>query len=160
MASITIDTSEAGHCPNDGNRTVSRGILQSPSYPKPYPQSTICVWVITAPQGEHVKLVIKVMDLEYCALCHCDYVEVREGASSNGLLIGRFCSAKRTTVYSEGRQMWVKFKSDMAYQRKGFSASFSQIKLRKSKYMTQLLFRSCFKETGTLICTRRHHRGP
>ncbi|KAL9973886.1 hypothetical protein ACROYT_G020393 [Oculina patagonica] len=93
----------------------------------------VCVWVITAPRGEHVKLVMKGMDLEECALCHCDYVEVREGASSNGQLIGRFCKAKRTTVYSEGTQMWVKFKSDTAYQFRGFSASFSQIKLRKKE---------------------------
>ena len=83
-----------------------------------------------------MRLVIKAMDLEYCTLCYCDYVEVREGASSDGQLIGRFCNnAKKTAVYSEGRQMWVKFRSDIAYQRKGFSASFSRIKLRKSKSM-------------------------
>ena len=80
-----------------------------------------------------MRLLIRAIDLEYCALCHCDYVEVREGASSSGQLIGRFCHSKRTTVYSEGRQMWVKFRSDIAYHRKGFSASFSRMKLRKSK---------------------------
>ena len=80
-----------------------------------------------------MKLVLKEVDLEYCALCHCDYVEVREGVSSNGQLIGRFCIAKRIAVYSEGRQIWVKFKSDMANEGRGFFASFSSIKLRKSK---------------------------
>lgn len=80
-----------------------------------------------------MKLVLKEVDLEYCALCHCDYVEVREGASSDGQLIGRFCIAKRNAVYSEGRQIWVKFKSDMSNEGRGFFASFSHIKLRKSK---------------------------
>ena len=121
------------NCPGAGNITESRGTLQSPGYPNSYPKNTICVWVITAPRGEHVRLLIKAIDLEYCTVCYCDYVEVREGASSDGLVIGRFCNSKRTTVYSEGRQMWVKFRSDKAYQGKGFSASFSRIKLRKSK---------------------------
>ena len=121
------------NCPGEGNITDPRGTLQSPGYPKTYPKSTVCVWVITAPRGEHVRLLIKAVDLEYCALCHCDYVEVREGASAHGQLIGRFCNPTRTTVYSEGRQLWVKFRSDIAYQRKGFSASFSMITLRKSK---------------------------
>ena len=123
------------NCPGEGNITDSRGTLKSPGYPTAYPKSTVCVWVITAPRGEHVRLLIKAIDLEYCALCHCDYVEVREGASSDGELIGRFCNSKRTTVYSEGRQMWVKFRSDIAYHRKGFFASFARIKLRKSKSM-------------------------
>jgi len=82
-----------------------------------------------------VRLLIKAVDLEFCVLCSCDYVEVREGASADGQLIGRFCNTKRTTVYSEGRQLWVKFRSDIAYQRKGFHVSFSGNKLRKSKSM-------------------------
>ncbi|XP_020605314.1 dorsal-ventral patterning tolloid-like protein 1 [Orbicella faveolata] len=133
MTTIAIDTSRTAICPGEGNITDSRGTLQSPGYPKAYPKSTVCVWVITAPRGEYVRLLIKAIDLEYCVLCHCDYVEVREGASADGQLIGRFCNQKRTTVYSEGRQLWVKFRSDMAYQRKGFSASFSRIKLRKKE---------------------------
>lgn len=87
-----------------------------------------------------MKLEIKEVDLEYCTLCSCDYVEVRDGASANGPLIGRYCDAKKTTVYSEGRQMWVKFKSDIAYEGRGFFASFTHIKLRKSKL--HLLFDS------------------
>ncbi|KAL9973890.1 hypothetical protein ACROYT_G020397 [Oculina patagonica] len=134
MASFTFHRTGTADCPSGGNLTASKGSLQSPGYPSSqYLQNTVCVWVITAPRGEHVKLVFNEVDLEYCTLCHCDYVEVREGASSDGQLIGRFCIAKRIAVYSEGSQMWVKFKSDMSNEGRGFVASFSHIKLRKSK---------------------------
>lgn len=136
------------NCPTDGNLTASKGILKSPGYPKSqYPRNTRCVWVITVPRGEHVKLVIKTMDLEYCTLCHCDYVEVREGASSNGQRIGRFCNAKKTAVYSEGRQMWVTFRSDIANEGRGFFASYSRIKLRKSKYMCIIFLIALLKKS-------------
>ena len=80
-----------------------------------------------------MKLILKTIDLEYCILCHCDYVEVREGGSSDGKLIGRFCKANRTVVFSEGTKIWVKFKSDSTYNGRGFLASASRLKLRKSK---------------------------
>ena len=121
-------------CPSDGNLTVSKGVLWSPGFTKTYPHNAVCVWVITAPRGEHVKLTLKTMDLEYCTLCHCDYVEVREGASSDGTLIGRFCEANKVAVYSEGNRMWIKFKSDSANERRGFLANVGHLKLRKSKY--------------------------
>ena len=85
-----------------------------------------------------MKFAITSIDLEYCSLCHCDYVEVRDGADANSQLVGRFCTAKNVNVYSEGRQMWVKFKSDMANEQRGFSASFSYVKLRKSKCIFSL----------------------
>ena len=93
----------------------------------------VCVWVITVPSGDHVKLTLETVDMEYCTFCHCDYVEVREGTGLDGQLIGRFCEEKNIVLYSEGRQVWVMFKSDVANQRQGLYATFSYLQLRKSK---------------------------
>lgn len=75
------------------------------------------------------------MELEDCSLCRCDYVEVRDGATANSQLIGRFCDEERVNLYSEERHMWVKFRSDVAMEYQGFSASFSYLKLRKSEFV-------------------------
>lgn len=121
-------------CPSGRNLTTSEGILMSPGYNEThYPDSAVCIWVITAPLDWQVKLIIKFVDLEYCNMCSCDYVEVRDGTEASGPLVGRYCEAERTTVYSEGRHMWVKFKSDIANEGRGFLANFTFIKLRKKK---------------------------
>ena len=58
-------------------------------------------------------------------MCSCDYVELRDGAKASGPLIGRYCEAKASTVYSEGRHMWVKFKSDRENEGRGFLANYT-----------------------------------
>ena len=121
------------HCPNDGNVTSATGTIKSPHFPKPYPDDVLCVWVIGIPRGDHVKLTLETVDMEYCTLCRCDYVEVRDGKSSNGQLIGRFCRERKVVLYSEGRHVTVTFKSDAGNERQGFDAKFSTVNLRKSK---------------------------
>ena len=83
-----------------------------------------------------MKLTLETVDLEYCTLCHCDYVEAREGATADGKLIGRFCKVNNTVVYSEGTQMWFKFKTDSGNGRRGFYAIVSRLKLRKRKHIS------------------------
>ena len=127
-------------CPGGRNLTASEGILMSPGYSEThYPNSTVCIWVITAPQHWKVKLMINSVDLEYCAMCSCDYVELRDGAKASGPLISRYCEAKASTVYSEGRHMWVKFESDRENEGRGFLANYTFIKLRKSKLSNEYL---------------------
>lgn len=134
MADIRSQRHKAAKCPNDGNLTTYQGILKSPGFPKSsYQADTVCIWVITAPRGGKVKFAISTMELEDCSLCRCDYVEVRDGATANSQLIGRFCDEERVNLYSEGRHMWVKFRSDVAMEYQGFSASFSYLKLRKKE---------------------------
>lgn len=135
-------------CPSEGNLTASRGMLWSPGFPRSYPDNAFCVWVITAPRGEQVKLVLQTVDLEYCTLCHCDYIEVRDGARPDGKLIGRFCKTNKTVVYSEGMQIWVKFKSDSTNKRRGFLANFSRLKLGKSECVHDYLITWCFKRSN------------
>lgn len=134
LASNTLYGNGTVTCPGGRNLTASEGILMSPGYSEThYPNSTVCIWVITAPQHWKVKLMINSVDLEYCAMCSCDYVELRDGAKASGPLISRYCEAKASTVYSEGRHMWVKFESDRENEGRGFLANYTFIKLRKKK---------------------------
>ena len=72
-------------------------------------------------------------------MCSCDYVELRDGAKASGPLISRYCEAKASTVYSEGRHMWVKFESDRENEGRGFLANYTFIKLRKSELSNEYL---------------------
>lgn len=66
--------------------------------------------------------------------CSCDYVEVRDGANSSARLLGTFCGTNNTdAIYSSGRHLWVRFRSDDAVADSGFVAQFSSEKYRKGK---------------------------
>ena len=73
-------------------------------------------------------------------VCTCDYVEVRQGPSDNGNLIGRYCGNVRPSpVFSPVNQMLVGFTADSQYTRQGFSASYMAVppdQSEKTKFKT------------------------
>ena len=53
-------------------------MVQSPNYPNGYPEVRTCVWEITAPVGQQIRLVIKDLEIEDGGVdCNYDYLEVR-----------------------------------------------------------------------------------
>ncbi len=48
--------------------------LNTPGYPNPYPANARCEWIVTAPEGEQVLLVVLSGRTESC----CDKLEVRK----------------------------------------------------------------------------------
>ena len=79
------------------------------------------------------------MNEYYCSDDWKDYVEIRDGLTSNGKELARYsCSLRNTPdvpdVYSSGRYMWVNFHSsprESGYERsgknKGFKAHFEAV---------------------------------
>lgn len=57
--------------------------------------------------------------------CVYDYVEVRDGPTSDSHLLGKFCGYKLPPdLHSSGSKMYIKFVSDSSVQKAGFSAVF------------------------------------
>lgn len=65
--------------------------------------------------------------------CSCDYLEIRDGSSPNDRLLAIFCGSNTLpdAVYSSGRHLWIRFKSDGEVVASGFVASFSSEKIRE-----------------------------
>ena len=121
------------------------GTFFSPDYPVPFPTNRTCTWTITVPAGKIVKLTFENFtiaverDLWYCTEEWKDYVEIRDGLTSNGKELARYSCSWRATpdvpdVYSSGRYMWVNFHSgprESVFKRndknKGFKAHFEAV---------------------------------
>lgn len=103
------------------------GYITSPNYPSNYPQNIDCVWVISVPNGEAVQLDFEDgFYIEPHTGCMFDYLELRDGASSNADIIARLCGSTRpSTQHSMGSVMYVRFRTDTSVTHKGFKAKYS-----------------------------------
>ncbi|XP_061782743.1 bone morphogenetic protein 1-like isoform X3 [Nerophis lumbriciformis] len=101
------------------------GQIQSPNYPDDYHANKMCVWKITVSEGYEVGLFFQSFELESHDSCAYDYVEVRDGDSDLGPLLGRLCGHdKPGNIKSSSNRLWLKFVSDGSVNKGGFSASF------------------------------------
>nr|XP_040054275.1 bone morphogenetic protein 1-like isoform X1 [Gasterosteus aculeatus aculeatus] len=110
-------------CGGEVNR--DSGQIQSPNYPDDYQSNKVCVWKITVAEGFNVGLSFQSFEIERHDGCAYDYVEVRDGGSVSGPLLGRFCDHnKPDDIKSSSNVLWLKFVSDSSVNKAGFAASF------------------------------------
>uniref|UniRef100_A0A8C6T2T2 Metalloendopeptidase n=1 Tax=Neogobius melanostomus TaxID=47308 RepID=A0A8C6T2T2_9GOBI len=108
-----------------GDVDKDNGQLQSPNYPDDYESNKACVWKITVAETFHVGLSFQSFEIERHDSCSYDYVEVRDGASEESPLIGRFCGYEKPgDIKSSSNKLWFKFVSDGSVNKAGFSANF------------------------------------
>ncbi|KAM7390891.1 hypothetical protein PAMA_008881 [Pampus argenteus] len=103
------------------------GYITSPNYPQNYPQNIDCIWVITVPNGEAVQIDFEdEFYIEPTASCVYDYLELRDGATSNADLISQLCGNTRpSTQHSTGSSMLLRFRTDTSVTHKGFKAKYT-----------------------------------
>ncbi|XP_068160694.1 cubilin [Antennarius striatus] len=103
------------------------GYITSPNYPQNYPQNIDCIWVITVPNGEAVQIDFEdEFYIEPVNSCAYDYLELRDGSTSNADLISRLCGNNRPpTQRSTGSSMLLRFRTDTSVTHKGFKAKYS-----------------------------------
>ncbi|MCJ8728547.1 hypothetical protein PDJAM_G00005700 [Pangasius djambal] len=102
------------------------GYITSPNYPSDYPQNSDCVWIIMVPNGESVQLDFDDFYIEPNTGCLYDYLEVRDGVSSNADLIAKLCgNTKPSTQHSTASAMYLRFRTDHSITHKGFKAKYS-----------------------------------
>ncbi|XP_031564465.1 cubilin-like isoform X1 [Actinia tenebrosa] len=107
----------------------TRGNITSPNYPLPYTRGMQCTWHVRAPIGYHVEL--NFTSIHFPLPCAQDYIEVRDGGSSNSPFKGRFCNVQSASrIYSSGRELWLRFISQHTTSEayKGFYVTYRMIK--------------------------------
>ena len=108
-------------------------VLTSPYYPRRYSYNEKCSWKIIASKGERIVLVIKDIYIRNCgSSCTCDYLEIQNGSSSDGISGRRRCKYKdRGIVYHSATDILsVTFVSDSGTygQYRGFKATYIKVK--------------------------------
>ena len=102
--------------------TATNGTVQSPSYPQRYPRNVICSYFIKNPIPRYrIRIKFNNFELQGGSSCQYDYVEVYDGESTQSRILGTYCGTSTPpTLIATGNRVLVVFKSDGAYQKKGF----------------------------------------
>ncbi|KAM6953504.1 cubilin [Aplochiton taeniatus] len=103
------------------------GYITSPNYPQNYPQNTDCVWLVSVPNGESVQIDFEDdFYIEPTNNCIYDYLELRDGATSDAEPVARLCGNTRpSTQHSTGTTLYLRFRTDGSVTHKGFKAKYS-----------------------------------
>ena len=120
-------------CPNMATLNEPSGVLTSPYYPRRYLSNEKCSWKITASKGERIAFLIKDISIRKCgASCTCDYLEIQNGSSSDGISDRRRCGYKDSGIvyHSVKDVLRVTFVSDSGTdpQYRGFKATYIKVK--------------------------------
>ncbi|XP_067901648.1 adhesion G-protein coupled receptor G6 isoform X3 [Heterodontus francisci] len=104
--------------------TSPSGQFTSPCFPNEYVSNLNCHWTIRAPPGFIIQLTFHEFELEEAQGCPYDVVSISTGAEHI-----KFCgvTAKGHTLNSTGSEMIVTFKTDFSIQKRGFSATYTQV---------------------------------
>ena len=93
----------------------------SPNYPRNYDLLQDYYWIVTVPENKRLQLKFFDMDIEDGENCPYDYIQIRDGESVSGKVVGRFCG--RTIppdLTMSGTGAFIHFHSDDRLTKKGF----------------------------------------
>ncbi|KAM9548470.1 scavenger receptor cysteine-rich domain-containing protein DMBT1-like [Guaruba guarouba] len=114
-------TTEYNSC--GGLLSSPSGTLQSPFYPRNYPNNANCDWATEAKNNIRVTLSFRVVQMEG-GRCLSDYVEVYDGPLHTSPLLGKFCSGSFRTCTSSSNLLTIRFHGKSRYAYKGFQADY------------------------------------
>ncbi|XP_069086366.1 ovochymase-2-like [Pleurodeles waltl] len=102
------------------------GVIKSPRWPDSYPANGLCLWSIEAPQGKTLTLSFTHFDMEDPGLItgKClDSVTIYDDSKEDPIIYGPFCgSSFPPIITSRGKQLKIRFYSDLFTEGKGFRA--------------------------------------
>ncbi|XP_011665326.2 blastula protease 10 isoform X1 [Strongylocentrotus purpuratus] len=103
------------------------GTMASPNYPADYSTNAVCFYTMVAPVGRRVELTIHHLDVEPSTQCSGDYVSVNPGSGVEVPM--RLCGSQTPGGTFVSLQNWIqmRFRSDSAGTRSGFTASYRTI---------------------------------
>ena len=116
MCEFTPKLLNSGKCGGNFTSTTTNGIITSPLHANTYPEDQECVYTISQKNGTYVSLQIEIFELivnPVRAKCHDskiqDFLEIRDGNSSESLLIGKYCGTDIPgSIQSTLNNMWIR----------------------------------------------------
>ncbi|KAI1701402.1 CUB domain-containing protein [Ditylenchus destructor] len=123
-----ILTDPNAHCPDTVISNVTSGVIYSPSFPDDYPDNRECIYTITVPEGNIVRLVIYSLNLlNEC----CDNLRIYNGKEmKSSKLITKLhgvMDGPSTFKTTNSNVMTLNFLSDLQHHDKGFYARFDAV---------------------------------
>ena len=138
-------------CRNFTHINTGVGNIHSPEFAsRDYPNNMDCMWQITTPPNTRINLKVISMSIQSCDDCKCDFLEIRDGNSSSDRLLAKFCGSKLPgDLYSSGRHLWVRFKSDGEHVESGFAAMFKSSVIKGRLWIMLITILGLFLDIST-----------
>lgn len=100
--------------------------IQSPNYPNIPNAFSECIWTITAPHGELLKIdFVDQFDLFISTPCEQEFVELRDGATASSHLMGTFCDQIPSTHFTTSNVLRIRYMTEINVPKNGFRARIS-----------------------------------
>lgn len=121
-----------------GNKILDRHsnpseIITTPNYPNIPSPHIECIWRISATNGELLRFeFIERFDLTFSPECTSEYVEIREGSTSQSPVIGTFCGEMPRPVITTSNYARLSYFTDVAVPRNGFKVNVTVAQCGKS----------------------------
>lgn len=133
--------------------------ISTPNYPNIPSPHIECVYRVTAPNGELLKMeFLERFDLMPSINCLKEFLEIREGTTTTAPLIGKYCREKPQPIFSTSNMVRLLYFTDVAVPRNGFKVKVSFARCGKSIVANSGFISSPgFPATGThfsLSCCR------
>uniref|UniRef100_A0A8B9GL35 Cubilin n=1 Tax=Amazona collaria TaxID=241587 RepID=A0A8B9GL35_9PSIT len=107
-----------------GGSLSGTGTIHSPYYPRMSPHPKTCEWIISQPASKVVILNFVDFDIRNATTCDSDYIEVRDGNSTDAPLLEKYCgTAVPTRVQSTQNILYIKFRAS-SFTNLGFRAEY------------------------------------
>lgn len=108
-------------------------IIKTPNFPSIPPAHIECVWRITSPNSELLKIeFLDRFDLTNSPNCESEYLEVRDGSTSSAQVIGKYCAEMPQPIYTTTNMARLFFYTDVSVPKNGFKLKVSIARCGKS----------------------------
>ncbi|CAI9532967.1 unnamed protein product, partial [Staurois parvus] len=117
-------TYQVTNCSREYNQSF--GYLKSPGWPENYPNRIECTTILRAPDSHSISLFFSAFHLEPSFFsCH-DYLEVRNGSSSDSPLLGTYCgNSLPNPIFPKNNVLRLLFKSDISTSHQGYEITWT-----------------------------------
>lgn len=108
-------------------------IITTPNYPNIPDPHIECIWRVSAANGDLLKIeFVERFDLTLTPNCISEYVEIREGSTSQSPALGTYCGKMPQPLYTTSNYARLMYFTDVAVPRNGFKANVSIARCGKS----------------------------
>jgi len=100
-------------------------VITSPKYPGEYPNQMDTAWLIQLPPGQFIEVTFSRFELESGYNCNSDSLTIYDGHYYSSPVLGKYCgNSLPPDITSSTNQLFMKFKTDVGGQYKGFKLQY------------------------------------
>ena len=105
----------------DNYESGKEGSINTKNFPDYYDASQNYYWTVAVPEGKRIEIRFQDVDIESSANCAKDFLKIHDGRSTKDAILQTYCGRSQpATIRSNGRYLYLYFRSDGSREGRGF----------------------------------------